>query len=107
MDDSGAPYFVKLRRGAFDEISALPPAVRSQGIKQIIAPLPTLAGQLFTRQDDFTTILYPFAAGDGYAVALSQQQWAEFGAALRQLHTTCVPPALHNRIPRALSGTPA
>ena len=102
MDDSGAPYFVKLRRGAFDEISVLLPAyLRSQDIKQIIAPLPTLAGQLFARQDDFTTILYPFVAGrDGYAVDLSPQQWAEFGTALRQLHTTRVPPALRNRIPR-------
>ena len=102
VDDAGAPYFVKLRRGPFDEIVvALPAYLRGQGIKEIVAPLPTLTGQLHVNMDAFTVVLYPFVAGrNGYEVALTPQQWAEFGVALRQLHTTRIPPTLRGRIPR-------
>ena len=38
--DDGTPYFVKLRRGDFDEIAVtLPKFLSDQGIEQIIAPL--------------------------------------------------------------------
>ena len=38
--DDGTPYFVKLRRGDFDEIAVtLPKFLSDQGIAQIIAPL--------------------------------------------------------------------
>src|SRR4051794_27073882 len=55
------PYFVKLKRGVFDETSvALPKFLSDQGIVQIIAPLVTKTGQLWTSLDAFTVLLYPF-----------------------------------------------
>lgn len=98
----GTPYFVKLRRGAFDEIAVtLPRFLSDQGVAEIIPPLVSRAGRLCAALDPYTLILYPFVEGrDGYAVVLSPQQWAAFGAAMKRLHTMALPPALAGCIPR-------
>ncbi len=98
----GGAYFLKLRRGPFDEMSvAIPRFLADQGIAQIIAPLRTTAGDLWSSLDPFTLTLYPFVAGaDGYTVVLSEQQWIEFGAALMRIHTAGLPPALQRGLPR-------
>ena len=95
-------YFVKLRRGVFDETSvALTRFLSDQGIAQIISPLPTTTGQLWGNLEAFTVILYPFVEGhNGYAVALSDRHWRDFGTALKRIHTAAVPPALTRRIRR-------
>ena len=97
----GTAYFLKLRRGTFDETSvALPKFLSDQGIAQVIAPLATQAGQLWANLDAFTMILYPFVEGrNGYEAELADRHWIEFGAALKRIHTVTVPPALINRIP--------
>jgi spectinomycin phosphotransferase len=99
---SGAPYFVKLRRGAFDEISvALPRYLHDVGIAQVMAPLPTLGGALWTTLQAFTVIVYPFVQGrNGYEMNLQERHWATLGAALQRLHTISLPAALAQRIPR-------
>ncbi len=96
----GTVYFLKLRRGAFDPASVtLPRWLFDQCIPQIIPPLATQTGPLWARLGEFTTILYPFVEGrDGYAVALSDRQWVEFGAALKKIHTAAVPQTLLGRI---------
>ena len=98
--DDETAYFVKLRRGVFDETSvALPKCLSNQGIVQIIAPLATKTGQLWANLDAFKLILYPFVEGhDGYEVDLSDRQWVDFGTALKRIHTAVVPPALIRRI---------
>lgn len=98
--DDETPYFVKLRRGIFDETCvALPKCLSDQGIAQIIAPLATKAGQLWANLDAFKLILYPFVEGhNGYEVSLSDRQWVDFGIALKRIHTAIVPPALIRRI---------
>lgn len=95
-------YFLKLRKGVFDETSvALPKFLSDQGVKQIIVPLPTKIGQLRADLDDFKAILYPFVDGrDGYAVRMSEQQWSEFGAALKKIHALDVPLPLAGDIRR-------
>jgi spectinomycin phosphotransferase len=94
------PYFFKLRRGVFDEtFVALPKFLSDQGIAPIIAPLATKTGQLWANLDAFKVVLYPFVEShDGYEVDLSDRHWVEFGAALKSIHTTRVPPALVRRI---------
>ena len=93
-------YFVKLRRGVFDETAvALPKFLSDQGIGQIIAPLATKTGQLWASLDAFKLILYPFVEGhNGYEVDLSDRHWCDFGTALKSIHTAVVPPALIRRI---------
>ncbi|MCI0557725.1 MAG: aminoglycoside phosphotransferase family protein [Nitrososphaera sp.] len=96
------PYFVKLRRGVFDETAVmLPKFLSDQGIGQIIPPLATKTGQLWASLDAFKVILYPFVEGhNGYEVDLSDHHWVEFGSALKRIHTVVVPPALISRIQR-------
>ncbi len=95
------PYFLKLRKGAFDVITvSVPHFLKAQGIGAMIAPLKTTTGQLWAGLGDFKMILYPFVEGkNGYEAALSDGQWRDFGAALRQIHTVPLPPALAGSIP--------
>ena len=95
-----ASYFVKLRRGVFDEISvALPKFLSDRGIGHIIVPLPTKTGQLWASLDGFKLILYPFVEGrNGYDVPLSDRHWVDLGIALKGIHTTFVPPGLAGSI---------
>ena len=55
------PYFLKLRKGVFNETSvALPQFLSSLGITQIIPPLTTKSGRIWGNLDTFKTILYPY-----------------------------------------------
>ncbi len=94
--DDETPYFLKLRRGVFDEISvALPKFLKDRGLAQIIGPLATQTGQLRGNLGTFKVILYPFLEGhDGYEVGLSDRHWGDLGTVLKSLHTTRVHPAL-------------
>ena len=98
----GTPYFLKLRAAPFDDISvALASYLSNLGIGQIIAPLPTADGDLHTVLAPFLLTLYPFVAGmNGYERDLSGDQWIEFGAAMRRIHTATLPPDLQQRIPQ-------
>lgn len=97
----GRPYFLKLRRGPLDEMSvAVPAFLAGQGIRQIIAPLRTTTGQLWSRLEPFTLTLYPFVEGaDGFEVELSGSQWVELGAALKRIHTASLPAWLTRALP--------
>ena len=99
---NATPYFVKLRRGHFDETSVtLPKYLSEQGNEKIMAPLPTQTGQLWGKLENYKVILYPFVEGrNGYEVGLSDDQWREFGAALKRFHTTHIPPLLSKQIRR-------
>lgn len=90
------PYFLKVRRGAFDEASvALPHFLRSQGVTPIIAPLTTKAGQLWAGLGSLKLVLYPFVEGENaYGVALSERHWHDLGKALKRIHTVELPPAI-------------
>ena len=94
------PYFVKLRRGVFDETAvALPKFLGDQGIAQIIAPLAAKTGQLWADLDPFKLILYPFVESrNAYEVDLSDRHWVELGAALKSIHTAVVPAALTRHV---------
>lgn len=98
--DEGQGYLVKLRRGAFDEVSVtLPRFLRDQGIAQVIPPLPTTTGRISATLGAFQVTLYPFVEGrNGYEIPLSERQWRELGAALRALHSVELPAALGRAI---------
>lgn len=93
-------YFVKLRRGAFDETSVLiPRLLRDRGIREIIAPLTTRSGDLWANIDDFRLILYPFVEGhNGFEVDVSDGHWVRLGRALKGVHTTPLPSTISHLI---------
>ncbi len=100
--DDETLYFVKLRRGDFNEASVTVPKFLSDlGIKQIISSLPTQTGRLWASLAPYKVILYPFVAGrNGFEVNLSDQQRVEFGAVLKKFHTADIPAVLTNCVPR-------
>lgn len=94
--EEGSSYFVKLRRGTFDEASvALPYFFSEHGVEHIITPLVTTIGQPWSTLEAFTIVLYPFIKGeDGYKLSLTEENWRDFGRTLRRLHTLDIPEAL-------------
>jgi spectinomycin phosphotransferase len=100
--DDGLACFLKLRRADFDPIAVEVPAfLHAQGIREVMAPLPTADGRLWASAHGFEWILYPFFAGrDGYEAPLSDAQWVALGGSLRAVHRTVLPPSLAGRVPR-------
>ena len=100
--NNGSDYFLKLRSGEFLEASvSVPKYLVDLGIKQVIPPLATKAGQLWTRLVSFKAILYPYIDGrNGVEAKLSEDQWAQFGAAIKKLHSTDIPASITKDVPR-------
>ena len=100
--DDDTSYFLKLRRGHFDEVTvAVPAFLHAKDIRQVIAPIATITDQLWVHAHGFDWILYPFFEGqNGYEVALSESQWGALGESMRAVHTTHVPGGLRSRLRR-------
>jgi spectinomycin phosphotransferase len=93
-DDSA--YFLKVRLSVANEPGLLVPRyLRDQGIAHVIAPLPATTGALWTTAGGYALILYPFVAGaTGMERGMSDRQWIDYGALLRQIHAVAIPPDL-------------
>jgi spectinomycin phosphotransferase len=100
--DNDTAYFLKLRWGNFSEVAlAVAAFLYAQGIQRVIAPIATTSHRLWVRAHGFDWILYPFFAGqNGFEVALSKPQWIALGASMQAVHTTILPAALVERVPR-------
>lgn len=100
--DDGARYFLKLKRGDFDDVAvAIPAFLHAHGLRQVMAPLATTARQLWVSGHGFHWLLYPFFEGqNGYEVALSAAQWRTLGECVNGLHALTLPAPLDARVPR-------
>jgi spectinomycin phosphotransferase len=98
----GLAYFLKLRKGNFQEIHALLPRwLAEQGIQAVIAPLLAGSGRPWAQMDSLHLILSPFVQGqNGYEKEPSSAQWTAFGGALRAIHALELPPHLAPKIRR-------
>lgn len=95
-------YFLKLRSGEFLEASvSVPKYLADLGIKQVIPPLATKTGQLWTSLASFKAILYPYVEGrNGVEAKLSGDHWVQFGAAIKKLHSTDIPASITKDVSR-------
>lgn len=100
LSQDQSSYFVKLRRGSFDDLSViLPKFLSDQGITHIIAPLADRNGRLWISVDPFSLIVYPFIAGcDGYSAVMSPSNWSDLGSTLRFVHNIDLPPEFSGHI---------
>jgi spectinomycin phosphotransferase len=100
--DDGRAYFLKLRRGTFDDTGVVVSRLlHENGVTQVIPPIQTASGRLWTRVDRFALVLCPFVEGDdGYRCEPSEPQWRELGEVLRRIHATRLPQPIAARIPR-------
>lgn len=96
LDADGTHFFVKTRLGAVNPASLLVPRVLSDyGIGHMAPPLPARSGQLWQPLDEFELIVYPYLDAQMAAhTGLTDDQWREFGATLRNIHAAPVPDAL-------------
>lgn len=85
-------YFLKVRLSVANEAALLVPRyLHDRGVTRVVAPLPTIEQTLWTAAGDYAVILYPFVLGaTGMDQGMSAQQWIDYGALLRQIHTTAV-----------------
>jgi spectinomycin phosphotransferase len=99
---SGAPYLLKLRRGPFSEATvAVPALLHARGIRQVVAPIATTSSLLWVRAHGFVWTLYPFVDGKtGFEQALTQRHWVALGQTMHAVHTTTLPDALAEQVPR-------
>jgi spectinomycin phosphotransferase len=100
--NNGSDYFLKLRSGEFLEASvSVPKYLVDLGIKQVIPPLATKTEQLWTSLASFKAILYPYVEGrNGVEAKLSEDQWAQFGAVIKKLHSADIPVSITKYVPR-------
>ena len=100
--DDQASYFVKLKQGRRQDISAaIIELLHEAGVQEIIPPVKTLHGQLVQTLADETLIVYPFVEGEnGFNRQLADHQWIKLGKALRKVHSMDVPPSIQNQIRR-------
>lgn len=95
-------YFLKLRSGEFFEASvSVPKHLADLGIKQVIPPLTTQTGQLWTILASFKAILYSYIEGHNSVEAkLPDDQWIQFGASMKKLHSANIPSVIASGVPR-------
>ncbi len=99
--DDGTAYFLKLRKGFDEIIVTVPLFLKSQGIKEIIAPFETKSNRGWADFGEYKMILYPFIEGkNGFEMELSDSHKRTFGAALKAIHSAQLPPALKSKIPQ-------
>ncbi|MGN6563923.1 MAG: phosphotransferase [Thermomicrobiales bacterium] len=93
---AGRVYFLKVRLSVTNEVGlTVPRFLHDHGVARVIAPLPTTTGTLWTTAGDYALILYPFIAGvTGMERGMSDRQWVDYGALLRQVHDAAVTPEL-------------
>lgn len=99
---NGDRYFLKLRRGTFNQVAvAVPAFLHAQGIQQVMTPIATKTQALWVHAHDFDWILYPFFDGKtGFATPLSKTQWIALGQSLKAIHPTPVPTDLAKDLPQ-------
>jgi spectinomycin phosphotransferase len=97
----GTDYFLKLRKGVFADITVtVPQFLHENGISVIIPPLKTCTGRLWGELENYKAILYPFIKGkDAYSALLTDQQWVNFGAALKKIHSVKLPLEIKDLVP--------
>ncbi len=107
--EDGTAYFLKLRKGFNEIIVTVPLFLKSQGIKEIIAPFETRSKQGWADFGEYKMILYPFIEGrrpefiegkDGFDMELTDHHRRTLGAGLKGIHAVQVPPELKQLIPQ-------
>lgn len=95
-------YFIKLKRGLHQDISAtIITLLQDAGIDHIIPPIKTKEGQPISHVDEYTLIVSTFIEGqDGFTRDLSNEQWVTLGKVMRKIHEVNVPPTVQHMIRR-------
>ncbi len=93
-------YLLKVRRTVAEGVAveaglAVPHFLSTQGIRQVLAAIPTRRGDLACPRRGYQILLYPFVTGRiAMEAGLTAEQWTELGVALRAIHSVQLPEQL-------------
>jgi spectinomycin phosphotransferase len=94
VSQQDAVYLLKVKSGPFYEPSCLVPRyLNKQGVTSVVAPIPTVCHELWTKLADWTAIVYPFIDGITTITGMTDAQWQETGAIFKQIHQALLSPA--------------
>ena len=97
VETKDAAYFLKLRKGAPNVAALQVPHLLQRLAIQAVAPIPSTAGKLSIRLDDYALILYPYIKGkSGWSTVLTREQWTAWGATVRRIHEVAVEETLRS-----------
>ncbi len=99
VSTDGAHSFLKIRSNPVHEPGLrVPRALLDLGIQHVLAPLRTRSKKLWCPLPSYagySVVLYPFVQGESaMIVGLCDDQWREFGSALRAVHASQLEPRL-------------
>ncbi|PFA62876.1 spectinomycin phosphotransferase [Bacillus sp. AFS015802] len=99
-DDSGDVFFLKLIGGPFNETGVrITHHLASEGIDEVIPPIPTTTRKLVAQHEGFHWILSPFVEGKtGFETGLSADRSLRFGHILKSIHSATIPPDLKEQL---------
>lgn len=102
IETAAADYFLKLRQGAPKRAALqVPHYLQGRGIAHVAAPCATASNQLWAPLGGFSLILYPWIEGtSAWDLRLSAQQWREWGAMMRAIHSAAITEELAEIVPR-------
>lgn len=105
----GQSYFLKVRSSELNLASlTIPRLLRENGIPNILAPLETQSGQLWSPLGEHSAVLYPFVEGENAVdKGLTEQQWTEFGRTLNAVHAPGIALQAAGHLPRETIGIPS
>lgn len=97
----GPTYFLKLRSVPVPAPTVLiPQSLINQGVKNCIAPIPTVSGALTCPLESYTATLYPFIPGhNAMQSGLTPAQWRQFGLLLRAVHSPSLAAEFTSQLP--------
>ncbi|WP_226672043.1 phosphotransferase enzyme family protein [Rossellomorea aquimaris] len=98
--ENGDVFFLKLIRGFFNESGVrITHHLASEGIDEVIPPIPTTTHEPVAQHEGFHWILSPFVKGKtGFETGLSAEQSIRFGHILKSIHSVQIPRDLQEQL---------
>ena len=93
VSEQGTAYLLKVTsRPLYEPRCLVPRYLNDQGIRSVVAPIPTRGGALWAKVEEWTITVYPFIDGDTSWTGMTNEQWKEVGSIFQQIHQIILPP---------------
>jgi spectinomycin phosphotransferase len=93
VNEQGTSYLLKVTtRPLYEPQCLVPQYLNDQGITSVVAPVLTRNGDLWTKVEEWTVIMYPFIDGDTSWTGMTDEQWKEVGSIFQRIHRVVLPP---------------
>lgn len=99
VNEQGTAYLLKVTaRPLYEPGFFVPRYLNDQGIRSVVAPVPTRSGALWTKLVDWIVIVYPFIDGDSGWAGMTDEQWREVGTIFKRIHGVQLQPEVFSSL---------